>query len=78
MGKYLGQWAPPIFWNFAPDKCKILEKNKNIKKKKMPSPLQFQRDMNHCWGLAHACQAVFTTLFSTLKGKRRFLDPTTK
>ena len=28
----------------------------------MPSPLQFQRDMNHCRGLAHACQALFSTI----------------
>ena len=64
MGKYLGQWAPPVFWNFTPEQVQNPEKLVEYLDKVCCHPGN-SREMQiiaTCWGLAHAYRALFNTI----------------
>ena len=64
MGKCLGRWAPPVFWNFT------LEQEQNPKKlvehlEKVCSHSDNSRETQitaMCWGLACAYRALFNAI----------------
>ncbi|KAK4830508.1 hypothetical protein QYF61_011421, partial [Mycteria americana] len=63
MGKYLGQWAPPMFWNFTPEQ--VQDPEKLGKYLEVCCHLGNSRETQitaTCWGLAHAYQALFNTI----------------
>ncbi|KAK4818287.1 hypothetical protein QYF61_010429 [Mycteria americana] len=64
MGKYLGYWAPPVFWNFTPEQVQDPEKLVKYLEKVCCCPGN-SRDAQitaTCWGLAHAYQALLNTI----------------
>ncbi|KAK4831865.1 hypothetical protein QYF61_019693 [Mycteria americana] len=64
MGKYLGQWAPPVFWNFTPEQVQNPEKLVEYLEK-VCCHLANSRETQitaMCWGLAHAYRALFNTI----------------
>ncbi|KAK4811288.1 hypothetical protein QYF61_023340 [Mycteria americana] len=64
MGKCLGQWAPPVFWNFPPEQVQNPEKLVEYLEKVCCHP-DNSKDMKItavCWGLAHAYRALFNTI----------------
>ncbi|KAK4817456.1 hypothetical protein QYF61_015611 [Mycteria americana] len=64
MGKYLGQWAPPVFWNFTPEQVQNPEKLVKYLEKVCchPSNSRETQITAMCWGLAHTDRALFNTL----------------
>ncbi|KAK4830953.1 hypothetical protein QYF61_014412 [Mycteria americana] len=64
MGKYLGQWAPPVFWNFTPEQVQNPEKLVKYLEKVCCHPGNSTETQitATCWGLAHAYQALFNTI----------------
>ncbi|KAK4832218.1 hypothetical protein QYF61_021065 [Mycteria americana] len=64
MGKCLGQWATPVFWNFTPEQAQNPEKLVEYLEKVCCHPGN-SREIQitvMCWGLAHAYQALFNTI----------------
>ena len=55
-GKYLGQWAPPVFWNFTPEQVQNLEKLVKYLEKVCCHPGNSRETQitATCCGLAHA------------------------
>jgi len=71
MGKYLGQWAPPVCFKLTPEQ--VQDPNKLVKYlQKMcchPGNSRETQIPATCWGLAHAYRALFNTV-QCLKGER--------
>ncbi|KAK4833064.1 hypothetical protein QYF61_027726 [Mycteria americana] len=64
MGKCLGRWVPPVFWNFTPDQMQNPEKLVEYLEKvccHSDNSKEIQITAM-CWGLAHAYQALFNTI----------------
>ncbi|KAK4811342.1 hypothetical protein QYF61_024478 [Mycteria americana] len=61
MGKCLGQWAPPVFWNFTPEQ--VLNPEKLVEYlEKVCCDSGNSKEIQitaMCWGLAHAYRALF-------------------
>ena len=64
MGKYLGQWAPPVFWNFTSEKVQNPEKLVKYLGKVCCHPGNSRETQitAMCWGLAHAYRDLFNTI----------------
>ncbi|KAK4825785.1 hypothetical protein QYF61_002348 [Mycteria americana] len=64
MGKYLGQQAPPVFWNFTPEQVQNPEKLVEYLEKVCCHPGNSRETQitATCQGLAHAYQALFNTI----------------
>ncbi|KAK4810697.1 hypothetical protein QYF61_007671 [Mycteria americana] len=64
MGKCLGQWAPPVFWNFTPEQVQDPEKLVKYLEKVCPHPDNSRETqiIAMCWGLAHAYRALLKTI----------------
>ncbi|KAK4810968.1 LOW QUALITY PROTEIN: hypothetical protein QYF61_014440 [Mycteria americana] len=64
MGKCLGRWAPPVFWNFAPEQVQKPEKLVEYLEKVCCHPDNSKEIQitAMCWGLAHAYRALFNTI----------------
>ncbi|KAK4825908.1 LOW QUALITY PROTEIN: hypothetical protein QYF61_003403 [Mycteria americana] len=64
MGKCLGQWAPPVFWNFTPEQVQNPEKLVKYLEKVCCHPGNSRETQitAMCWGLAHAYQALLNTI----------------
>ncbi|KAK4811147.1 hypothetical protein QYF61_019778 [Mycteria americana] len=64
MGKCLGWWAPPVFWNFTPEQVQNPEKLVEYLGKVCCHPDNSKEIQitAMCWGLAHAYQALFNTI----------------
>ncbi|KAK4807195.1 hypothetical protein QYF61_024315 [Mycteria americana] len=64
MGKCLGQWAPPMFWNFTPEQVQNPEKLVEYLEKVCCHPDNSKeiKITATCWGLAHAYRALFNTI----------------
>ena len=63
-GKYLGQWAPPVFLNVTPELVHNPEKLVKYLEK-ICCCLANSRETQTtatCWGLAHAYGALFSTI----------------
>ena len=80
-GKYLGQWAPPMFRNFTPEQVQNPEKlgletvwKKHAVTLAIP---ETHKSLRHAGAWPMPAQPC-STLPGTLKGKRRALDTTTK
>lgn len=63
MGKYLGQWTPPVFYNFTPEQVQNLEKGVKYLEKVYCCPGNSReiRITAKSWGLAHAYRAPLNT-----------------
>ncbi|KAK4830055.1 hypothetical protein QYF61_008393 [Mycteria americana] len=64
MGKYLGRWAPPVFWNFTPEQVQNPEKLVKYLEQVCCHPGN-SRDTQitaTCCSLAHAYRALFNTV----------------
>ncbi|KAK4807136.1 hypothetical protein QYF61_018477 [Mycteria americana] len=61
MGKCLGRWAPPVFWNFTPEQVLNPEKLVEYLEKvcRHPANCREIQITAMCWGLAHAYRALF-------------------
>ncbi|KAK4807067.1 hypothetical protein QYF61_018408 [Mycteria americana] len=61
MGKCLGRWAPPVFWNFTPEQVQNPEKLvEYLEKVCCDSGNSKEIQITAmCWGLAHAYRALF-------------------
>ncbi|KAK4806731.1 hypothetical protein QYF61_007529 [Mycteria americana] len=61
MGKCLGRWAPPVFWNFTPEQ--VLNPEKLVEYlEKVCCDSGNSKEIQitaMCWGLAHAYRALF-------------------
>ncbi|KAK4828782.1 hypothetical protein QYF61_000807 [Mycteria americana] len=64
MGKYLGQWEPPVFWNFTPEQVQNPEKLVKYLEKVCCHPGNSRETQitAMCWGLAHTYRALFNTI----------------
>ncbi|KAK4806132.1 hypothetical protein QYF61_001055 [Mycteria americana] len=64
MGKYLGQWAPPMFWNSIPEQVQNPEKLVKYLEKVCchPGNARERQITAMCWGLAHAYRALLNTI----------------
>ncbi|KAK4810672.1 hypothetical protein QYF61_007472 [Mycteria americana] len=64
MGKCLGRWAPPVFWNFTPEQEQNPEKLVEYLEKVCCDPGSSKEIQitAMCWGLAHAYRALFNTI----------------
>ncbi|KAK4810942.1 hypothetical protein QYF61_013350 [Mycteria americana] len=64
MGKCLGQWAPPVFWNFTPEQVQNAEKLVEYLEKVCCHPGNSRETQitATCWGLAHAYRALLNTI----------------
>ncbi|KAK4829913.1 hypothetical protein QYF61_007636 [Mycteria americana] len=64
MGKYLGQWAPPVSWNFTPEQVQNPEKLVKYLEKVCCHCGNSRETLitATCWGLAHAYRALFNTI----------------
>ncbi|KAK4811246.1 hypothetical protein QYF61_022143 [Mycteria americana] len=64
MGKCLGRWAPPVFWNFTPEQVQNPEKLVDYLEKVCCHPGNSKEIQitAMCWGLAHAYRALFNTI----------------
>ncbi|KAK4830329.1 hypothetical protein QYF61_010093, partial [Mycteria americana] len=64
MGKYLGQWAPPMFWNFTPEQVQDPEKLVKCLEKVCchPGNSREAQITETCWGLAHAYRALLNAI----------------
>ncbi|KAK4806769.1 hypothetical protein QYF61_005565 [Mycteria americana] len=64
MRKCLGQWAPPMFWNFIPEQVQNPEKLAEYLEKVCRQPAN-SREIEitaMCWGLAHAYRSLCNTI----------------
>ncbi|KAK4811031.1 hypothetical protein QYF61_015735 [Mycteria americana] len=64
MGKYLGQWAPPMFWNFTPEQVQDPEKLVKYLEKVCCHP-ENSKEIQitaTCWGMAHAYRSMLKTI----------------
>ncbi|KAK4811190.1 hypothetical protein QYF61_019821 [Mycteria americana] len=61
MGKCLGRWAPPVFWNFTPEQVLNPEKLVEYLEKVCCDSCNSKEIQcaAMCWGLAHAYRALF-------------------
>ncbi|KAK4811292.1 hypothetical protein QYF61_023344 [Mycteria americana] len=61
MGKCLGRWAPPVFWNFTPEQVLNPEKLVEYLEEVCCDPGNSKEIQitTMCWGLAHAYRALF-------------------
>ncbi|KAK4832302.1 hypothetical protein QYF61_021701 [Mycteria americana] len=64
MGKCLGWWSPPMFWNFTPEQVQNPEKLVEYLEKVCCHPDNSKEIQitAMCWGLAHAYQDLFNTI----------------
>ncbi|KAK4815631.1 hypothetical protein QYF61_005193 [Mycteria americana] len=64
MDKCLGQWTPPVFWNFTPEQVQNPEKLVEYLEKVCCHHGNFRETQitAMCWGLAHAYRALFNTI----------------
>ncbi|KAK4828895.1 hypothetical protein QYF61_001453 [Mycteria americana] len=64
MGKHLGQWAPPVFWDFTSEQVQNPEKIVNYLEKVCchPGNSRETQIIAMCWSLAHAYRALFNTI----------------
>ncbi|KAK4826194.1 hypothetical protein QYF61_006138 [Mycteria americana] len=64
MGKRLGRWAPPVFWNVTPEQVQNPEKLAEYLEKVCCHPGNSRETQitATCWGLAHAYRALFNTI----------------
>ncbi|KAM6033078.1 uncharacterized protein LJ206_001912 [Theristicus caerulescens] len=64
MGKYLGRWAPPVFWNFTLEQVQNPEKLVKYLENVCchPGNSRETQIIATCWGLAHAYRALFNTI----------------
>ncbi|KAK4823738.1 hypothetical protein QYF61_006007 [Mycteria americana] len=64
MGKYLGQWAPPVFWNFTTEQVQNPEKLVKYLEKVCCHPGNSRETQITalCWGLPHAYRALLNTI----------------
>ncbi|KAK4832654.1 hypothetical protein QYF61_024682 [Mycteria americana] len=64
MGKYLGQWAPPVFWNLTPEQVQNPEKLVKYLEKVCCHPGNSRKTQitATCWGLARAYWALFNVI----------------
>lgn len=71
MGKCLGQWSLPLFWNFTPEH--VQNPDKLVKYwGKLLSDWQCPRNKSlGCAGSLPTSTKSFSILFSTLRGKRK-------
>jgi len=71
MGKYLGQWAPPVFLKLTPEQVQNPEKLVKYLQKECCHPGNSRETQitAMCWGLAHAYRALFN-LIQCPKGER--------
>lgn len=69
-GKYLGQWEPPVSWNFLPEQVQHKYLGKVC-----CYPVNYRQAQitEMCWGPAHAYWSLFNTI-QYLKGMRWSLD----
>ncbi|KQK75181.1 hypothetical protein AAES_147064 [Amazona aestiva] len=71
MGKYLGQWTPPVLWNFTNEQIQNPEKLiKHLKEVCCHSGhIRDGQIMATCWGLAYAYRALLNTIQHLQKEK---------
>jgi len=71
MGKYLEQWAPPVFLKLSPEQVQNPDKLVKYLEKVCCHPGNSRETQitPTCWGLAHAYRALFNTV-QCLKGER--------
>ncbi|KAK4810565.1 hypothetical protein QYF61_004528 [Mycteria americana] len=64
MGKCLGRWAPPVFWNFTPEQVQNPEKLVEYLEKLCHHPANSSETQLTAlyWGLAHAYRALFNAI----------------
>ncbi|KAK4831209.1 hypothetical protein QYF61_016046 [Mycteria americana] len=64
MGKCLGRWAPPVFWNFTPEQVQNPEKLIEYLEKVCSHPGNSRETQITAtyWDLAHAYRALFNTI----------------
>ncbi|KAK4806861.1 hypothetical protein QYF61_012582 [Mycteria americana] len=64
MGKCLGRWAPPVFWNFTPEQVQNPEKLGEYLERVCHHPANSRETQitAMCWSLAHAYRALFNTI----------------
>jgi len=64
MGEYLGQWAPPMFFELTPDQVQNLNNLVKYLQKLFchPGNCRETQITAMCWGLAHAYQALFNLI----------------
>jgi len=71
MGKYLGQWAPPVLLKLTPEQVqnpdKLVKYLQNVCCH--PGNSRETQITAMCWGLAHTYRAMFNTV-QCLKGER--------
>jgi len=72
MGKCLGQWAPPVFWNFTPEQVQNPDKLVEYLEEVWCHPGRYK--LLQCAGAWHTPTESYSTLFSTLRER---LDLTT-
>jgi len=70
MGKYLGQWTPPMFFKLTPEQVQNPEKLVKYPQKVCCRPGNSRETQitATCWGLAHAYRAA---LFNTVQSPKR-------
>jgi len=69
MGRYLGQWAPPVFWNFTPEEVQNPEKlAEYLEVCCRPGNSRETQIIAMCWGLIYANRA---TLSNTIQDPQR-------
>ena len=63
MGKYLEQWAPPVYWNFTPKQVQNPEELVKYLEKVCCHPGNSREAQltATCWGLAHAYRVLLNT-----------------
>jgi len=64
MGKFLGQLAPLVFWNFTPEQVQNPDKLAEYLEEVCCHPRNSRETqiIAMCWGLAHAYRAQFNTV----------------
>jgi len=73
MGKYLGQWAPPVFLKLTPEQVQNPDKLVKYLQKVCCHPGNSRETQitAMCWGLAHTYQAALFTTIQCPKGQGR-------
>ena len=69
MGKYLGQWAPPVFLKLTPEQVQNPDKLVKYLQKvcRHPGNSRETQITAICWGLAHAYRALFNLIQCSLE-----------
>jgi len=72
MGKYLGQWTPPMFFKLTPEQVQNPDKLVKYLQKVCCHPGNSRETQvtATCWGLAHAYRAALFNTFQCPKGER--------